>query len=393
MRVLLDFNQVTGGGGVQVALSVLHNAARTRQVRWFAVLSPELRAEARAGGAEACEILELPGRTAIERYLNGLHIRAFERRVRPDVSFSVFGPVAWRADSPHLQGFAIPRLIYPDVVLPRLAPGAAFRQAARTTFRRSLVRRAEFLVVESETIRQRLERHLRIDRRKVFVVRNSYSPLFAQRLREVAVRARDPGGTFAILVPSGYYPHKNLEILPRAAVALRRLLGARPFRFVMTLPTDGRPWAALRESAAAMGVLGHFESVGTVPHGAIAELYRQADCMCLPTLLECSTAVYPESFMAGVPVATSRRDFALEFCGEAAAYFDPREPRDIAEKLALLADDRRLRDALVGEGERQLRRAYPAPEEKWEAQLQVLQRVAAREAATADPGRAGGEGA
>jgi len=384
MRVLLDFNQITVGGGVQVALTVLHNAARTRQVRWFAVLSPELRAEARAGCADACEeILELPGRTAIERYLNGGRIRAFERRVRPDVSFSVFGPVAWRAGSPHLQGFAIPHLIYPEVELPSQGVRAA-------AFKRALARRAQFLVVESETVRRRMECHLRIDRRKVFVVRNSYSPLFAQRLREVAAHPREPGSPFAILVPAVHAAHKNLEVLPRAAVVLRRLLDGKPFRFVLTLPTDGGPWAALRKAAASLRVLEHVESVGAVPHGRIAELYRQADCVCLPTLLECSTAVYPESFMAGVPVTTSRRDFALESCGEAALYFNPLDPADIAEKLALLADDRELRGRLASEGERQLGRAYPAPEEKWQAQLQVLRRVAARESAATEPGWAGG---
>jgi len=77
-----------------------------------------------------------------------------------------------------------------------------------------------------------------------------------------------------------------------------------------------------------------------------------------------------------VPVVTSKLDFAMELCGEAAIYIDPFSSKEAATALANLMSDPDLRDRLVEYGRKQLCTAFISPKEKWRAQLECINKVA-----------------
>src|SRR5262249_750951 len=108
---------------------------------------------------------------------------------------------------------------------------------------------------------------------------------------------------------------------------------------------------------------------GMVPHAEFARVYQEADAVFLPTLLECSSAVYPESFVAERPLITSATDFARELCEDGAQYVDPHDPVAAAQVLAAVMEDEKLREQMVIRGHEVLERNYISPEEKWQCQL------------------------
>ena len=299
-----------------------------------------------------------------------------ERDLGPDVVFTVFGPPFFRPRAPQLAGFALPLLLYDrDCLMPR----ATFVNRFGDLLRRVLFRRAGHLVVETETARQLLARRLDIPLARISVIPNSLNPLLV-RTPEMEI---PPPGVFGILVPSAYYWHKNLEIVPEVAAEMRRLDPGLDFVFRFTLDPRIPQWSAIMDKARALGVDRHLTTLGTVKITALGQAYAAASAVFLPTLREVSTAVYPESFYFRRPLVTTDMDFARELCGNAAAFAAPRDASDAASKLTGLAQTPQWREQLASAGERQLAANYPTPAEKLRMQLELLAKVAAGTAGAA----------
>lgn len=378
MKVLVDCSRLRTGGGIQVGLGVLANACRSREHQWYVAASRQLADE--LGGEEkehyAC-FATVGERSGLWSRLhnNASELARIEEAVKPDVVFTVFGPTMWRARAPHVIGFALPTLIYPTErasLLKQCAIRQRCRRRMADAYARIQMRGVRHWIVETSVVRERLHTILGVPRGAVFVVPNAYSPMFAEEVLRPRTRS---GDTFRIIVPSAYYVHKNLECVPRVAYELARLT-ARPFEFVLTIPGTASAWKEISRVAMAVGMNNRIRTVGNVAHREIAGLYRDADAVFLPTLLECSTAVYPESFMARVPLVTSDRDFARALCGEGAAYVDPYSASDAAASLSRIIDERGYGESLVEAGAAALRLRYPSPEAKWLMQLECLERVA-----------------
>src|SRR5262249_21632696 len=160
--------------------------------------------------------------------------------------------------------------------------------------------------------------------------------------------------------------HKNLEIVPEVAAAMRRLAPNLYFEFRFTLPPDSSQWQQISASAHDLGVGDRLTTLGVVRIDALPVAYRDAAAVYLPTLREVSTAVYPESFYFRRPLITSDMDFARELCGDAALFVPSRDAEVAASRLVELSASPELRARLVAAGERQLASAYPTPAEKFE---------------------------
>jgi glycosyltransferase involved in cell wall biosynthesis len=369
MKALIDCIPLAFGGGVQVAIGVLVGLARQLTIDWTAVVPLALRPAFPEALATDPRIVFVNRRSQADRVWLTPRLHRIERAVAPDVVFTVFGPPFFRPRAPHLVGFAMPDLIYDrDAQMPRRGLMDKIGDAAR----RTLFRRADHIVVETETARRRLADRLGIDGARISVIPNSPNPLLKQLL-EPPFRADGP---FNFLIPSAYYWHKNLEIVPHVAAAVRRLNPDLNFRFHFMLPAGSVPWQRLTRSAAVLGVADRLTTLGVVRIEALSHAYHEAAVVYLPTLHEVSTAVYPESFFFRRPLVTSDMDFAHELCGDAALFVPPRDAQATASRLIELAASPELRAHLVTAGERRLASAYPTSDEKFRLQLDLLMKVA-----------------
>jgi glycosyltransferase involved in cell wall biosynthesis len=303
------------------------------------------------------------------RYFVHLLMPRWERAIAPQISFAPGGPVYWRARARQVVAFALPHLIYPETDIYR---NVRYRDRPRL---RLLLRRArhsfvqaDSLVVQTETVRERASRFLPFPLERILVVKNSYSPAFLAALNAAQVVRPD---RFVVLIPSAYYAHKNLESTVAVASELQKG-GLRDIEFRFTLPVESRGWRTIKSLADNAGVGSMITARGNVDHAKLAREYREADIVFLPTFLECSTAVYPESFIAGKPLVTSNLDFARELCGDAARFVNPHDPADMAGAIRDLFRDERSRNELVAAGRRVLTEHYVTPEQKWRAQLRYI---------------------
>jgi len=153
--------------------------------------------------------------------------------------------------------------------------------------------------------------------------------------------------------------HKNFEVLLRATAVLKRR-GIEVLT-VLTLARDGV------SDARYMGFVRRFEQLideleidsnvlwtGILPNEAIVPLIRSTDLFVFPSLVESFPQPLAEALSCGAAMVLSDRPYAREIAGEAAVYFDPYQPEDLAQKVCAVLSDESLRAALR---ERALKRA------------------------------------
>jgi glycosyltransferase involved in cell wall biosynthesis len=211
----------------------------------------------------------------------------------------------------------IPPGIVPSVVtlhdlqhldLPRLFSRAerAFRAAAW----HPSVRAATFVIVPSGFVRDRAVELLGLDGHRVRVIHHgidqqAFSPGDGDG-------ARDP----FLLYPARPWPHKNHARLYEAFALLRR---ERPeLRLVLT---GGGDFGRVPEGVEVRGL---------VPREELVSLLRRAGALVFPSLYEGFGQPPLEAMACACPVAVSDAASLPEVCGDAARYFHPDDPRQIA---------------------------------------------------------------
>jgi glycosyltransferase involved in cell wall biosynthesis len=129
-----------------------------------------------------------------------------------------------------------------------------------------------------------------------------------------------------LLYPANPWRHKNHARLYEAFALLRR---DRP-ELCLVLTGTGHDPAALPPGV---------ESRGRVPYDELVSLYRTASALVFPSLYEGFGLPPIEAMACGCPVAVSNATSLPEVCGDAAEYFDPTSPADMARAIATVLDD------------------------------------------------------
>lgn len=95
---------------------------------------------------------------------------------------------------------------------------------------------------------------------------------------------------------------------------------------------------------------------GYVEEEILWSLIRQASCICYPSLIEGFGGPVLEGFVAGVPVITSNTSSLPEIAGKAALLVNPENEKEIAQAILRVVKDGDLRNKLVSEGKKQVRK-------------------------------------
>jgi glycosyltransferase involved in cell wall biosynthesis len=206
-------------------------------------------------------------------------------------------------------------------------------------------RRADRIIAVSGAGREEIVSRLGIGGEHIDVVPNGVRPA-PQTPSTSGVRERFglASGRLALAVATNL-PHKNLPALIDALALLSQ--EERPMLVVAGHGTDDE---ALRAHAGAVGVAEDVRLLGQLSTQELDSLYALADCVVLATLHEGFGLPVLEAMARSVPVACSDIPALREVAGEAALYFDPREPRQIAARITEAIDDTPLTRGLRERG-------------------------------------------
>jgi len=249
--------------------------------------------------------------------------------------------------------------IYRQMVLTRHS--LAFR--LDFTLRRWLillsVRSADVLMTPTQAMLDELRQGSELVAKRIVV--NPYGVLPADP--EGGAEKHDPNSTTAsqrpvrLIYVSLYSDHKNLTTLLNALPLLNRNGGGR---FLLQTTVDpgwkGAAWTATHkadlELARVPAVAPWVEFLRPLTRPQLQQLYGDADLFVFPSFCESFGHPMVEAMVHGLPVVAADTPVNREMCGEAAVYFRPLDPQDLAEKVALVGRDRALSEKLGAEGRR-----------------------------------------
>jgi glycosyltransferase involved in cell wall biosynthesis len=144
------------------------------------------------------------------------------------------------------------------------------------------------------------------------------------------------GVPFALAVSSPT-PSKNFAAIASAV----ELLGADAPRCVVVGAADD---AVFRSADQGDDRADPLLRVGYVSDAELKALYQHAACFVFPSFYEGFGIPPLEAMACGCPVLASTAPAVREVCGDAAAYFDPARPNQLAERLRAVLADPALRD-------------------------------------------------
>lgn len=369
MKVIINASNIHVGGGTQVTLSFIHFLAKFREHQFHIFASQKIYSQ--------IDQDLLPSDTEITKVDFGIkewfkgkssEMLKLEAKINPDAVFTIFGPSYWTPKSKHLMGFALPWLINPE--------SAAFGELAKSTLIKKRIqnfskgyfikKNADFFVVETEDVKNRLNKYFNVKLKNTWVADNTYNQYF----NGVKVLKPRTNKVFKFITITANYPHKNLRILREVIPTLMKR-GVK-VSFTLTIPHE--------DFTTLFGEGNEYiNNLGPVTSKDCPEHYNKSDALFLPTLLECFTASYPEAMIMQRPILTSDLPFARQICGDGnALFFDPLNANDIADQIENLVNDEALYNGLVKNGLKRVKE-FLSSEQRADAYISILKVITVKD--------------
>jgi len=188
---------------------------------------------------------------------------------------------------------------------------------------------ARTIVVQSPSMARAVSDTFNVQPQKIVVLPPSPPVLEAGSSRPIVDRA----AAFRLLYVGSDATYKNIQVVGKAAAALSS--AGIPVQIAATLGPDHELCRA--GLARPLGYLGRAD---------LAAQLRNTDALIMPSLAETIGLPMLEAMAAGVPVVAADRGYAHDLCGDAALYFDPLNPADLANTLKTLILSSDLADRL-----------------------------------------------
>lgn len=157
-----------------------------------------------------------------------------------------------------------------------------------------------------------------------------------------------------LLFISQWRPHKGILQLVEAFVVLKNKSKIPHQLVIIGKPNPDFPEIplALSSSPYASDII----TPGFIAEEDLPNLYRQADLFVFPSHYEGFGLPPLEAMASGVPVVASKVSCMSEILGEAAVYFDPYEPADMADKIHKTLINADLQKEMIKKGFHQIKK-------------------------------------
>ena len=236
-------------------------------------------------------------------------------------------------------------------------PGRADAEARRHFLRRteSALRRADGVVTISEFTAAALRERFGLDAAKIKV-----TPLGLSRpFLEVPVPGAAEATRRALGLPEEFLlfvgateTRKNLPRLIEALSIVHKT--HRPVPLVL-VGREGGDQARVLAEIAARGLADWVRMPGYLPEPQVRDLYRTATAFVFPSYCEGFGLPLVEAMACGLPSAVSGVSALPEVGGDAALYFAPDDPKEMAAAIIRLLTDAGLRGTLRARGRERAR--------------------------------------
>ena len=218
---------------------------------------------------------------------------------------------------------------------PELMQTKIFTEPVKWMEKRGIARSARLITI-SQSTRKAIEKYLRYPRERIDVI-----PLAGNVGSIEAEQPREPD---LFLATGQRSPYKNFEALVHAMATIP--VADRP-RLVITGSHGDDPLLPL---VNALDVGDNVTLKGWIPKEELNELTATATALLDPTLATGFSLPALEAMIVGMPVLMSDTEVFHEVGGDAAGYFDPKDPASIGRAMLELVADPARQQAMTAAG-------------------------------------------
>jgi glycosyltransferase involved in cell wall biosynthesis len=294
------------------------------------------------------------------------------RRLKPDLFFSNagFGP-GWKTGGTRsVLALHNSMPLCDELIAAETSTLRRWRLLALRKLMRRALRQSDGSVVFSENAKRLVVNCFNDLNHEPFVVHHGID--WGARERELAAQGGGLNEPYLLYV-SQFHRYKNVLPLLKALALLRE----KHPRLSLALVGDAADKAYWREIEVEIDRLrlrDHVVHIPACPRDQLLAIYGHALAFAHPSLAETCSFPLLEAMAMGLPIAAARMSALPEIAGDAAIYFDPREPSEIAEALDRLVRDESLREELRRKAIRRAERF--SWEETARKTLEVFERIA-----------------
>lgn len=232
------------------------------------------------------------------------------------------------------------------------APQRVGVEAGKFFFRRvaSSIREADGVITFSHFTRDEIMARFDPELAKIEVILPGLDPAFEQdvpssELERARLKFSLPP-SFLLFV-GAQEPRKNLLGLLDSLAIVHR--SGRKIPLVLVGPA-GLDSPRFEAKAKELGLSAWIRQMGYLDQIELRSVYRLASAFVFPSFREGFGFPVLEAMASGVPVVASAAPAIPEVCGDAAVFFRPEEPEEMAQKILLVLDDIRFREELIARG-------------------------------------------
>jgi glycosyltransferase involved in cell wall biosynthesis len=205
---------------------------------------------------------------------------------------------------------------------------------------KSSIRRADGVIAVSRFVKDYVEQIIAGLDGKVDVIYNG-NPVEGSTAANVA-KSEVP----FLLSASKFVAYANQLNLLDGYATLVRTNKSVPSLWLAGGVLDKKYFRKVQSLIVEKGLTEKVKLLGLVSHERMMQLYAGASAFLFPSTLEACPQTLIEAMAFGLPVAASNSPPMPEICRDAAIYFNPQQPDDIAEKIGMLVTNQTLKENL-----------------------------------------------
>jgi glycosyltransferase involved in cell wall biosynthesis len=226
----------------------------------------------------------------------------------------------------------------------------AFERAAYNFLLKQVAKKAEHFIAISHATRKDMEKFLHISSAKISVIYEGIETKFKPQSLETIARFKQAYKLdFPYVMYAGQWrPHKNLLNLFEAFAILKKEYHITE-KLVLFGKEDPR-YPEIPAKIKELGLENEIKIMGFIPDDLLPAAYDAANLYVIPSLSEGFGFPPLEAMACGTPVAASLISCLPEILSEAAVFFDPHDPRDMAVKINSSLTNQKLREVLIERG-------------------------------------------
>lgn len=214
------------------------------------------------------------------------------------------------------------------------------------------IKKSQKIITDSYNTKRDLENIMQADKGKIAVIHlgvDAYYQKAADKESQIRLKEKYKISLPYLLFVSQWRPHKGIEKLVEAFEILNSRFKTHDLHLVIT----GKPnpnFTEIEERINSSPLRKRIITPGFIDENDMASLYSNAQGFIFPSIYEGFGLNPLEAMACGTAVATSNISSIPEVCGDAALYFDPQDPEDIALKTHTLLANNVLRQKLIENG-------------------------------------------